>query len=140
MNLNYNPWNIKFSSSSFLSLSPPSLIVVQVLLYIYRNRRLFRDREPRMATFTFTLPLSYGRGPFFCWVTTVNLIPVPLSVLKGVYTAHTQLSIFGTEKILSPPPDSLPDRKKTKGIFSLKQRVSLHNPPHTVFRCRHERA
>ena len=55
------------------------------------------------------------------------------SVKRGLHCTHTQLSISGTEKILSPPPDSLPDRKKTKVIFSLKQRVSLHNPtPHGV--------
>ena len=85
----------EFEFSLSLALS---LVVVQALLHVHRNWRLFRDREPRTATFTFTLLLSCGRGPFFCWVTTVNLILVPLSVLKEVYTAHIHNFLFLEQK------------------------------------------
>ena len=42
----------------------PPLVVVEVLLYGHRNRRLIRDGEPRTSTSTFTQLLS-SDPPFF---------------------------------------------------------------------------
>ena len=36
----------------------PTVVVVKVLLYVHRNRRLIRDGKPRMSTSTFTQLLS----------------------------------------------------------------------------------
>ena len=37
-----------------------TVVVVEVLLYVHRNRRLIGDGEPRTSTSTFTEPLSSG--------------------------------------------------------------------------------
>ena len=58
------------------------LVLVEVLLYAHRNRRLIRDVEPRTATSTFTQLLSSG---WYCHLQSLKTAPVlPLAVAATV--------------------------------------------------------
>ena len=48
MNLNYNPWKIKFSSSSSLSLSLSLSLSIYIYIYIYSSN-MFLKAECRNA-------------------------------------------------------------------------------------------